>query len=437
MSTARKLLPKRLEEDLDGASKFKPTLPQPKSRTVAELLGESAERAMFNEILGPYVCKPRISEAKSTDYCNKDNDNNKGFDNALIGRVSSLEEESRRLRSQLTTSSHALEAALKENRYLKSQLDEKDANFDEYNRVLEENEDLKSKISEMEAFLQDYGLVWIGYQQTPEISSMNVKEDDLDHLVSFDEFSKKVNELNEMLDMEPSRFIAQDNKARLTRPQEYLDKISIYYYKNGLLVNRGPLRLIGTPEYLRFVRDIVDGYFPSEFREKHPQGIYLQVYDKHKQDYKEVDNLMSKEDLMNKLPSTVIRNGNVYPIKNDLAALLSSSNKNNEDQSLEKALKSSCSIREKESQDRDIPKDHQCSIVVKFLHGVQKQLIMSRFDNVSDLENTITSSLGNREPSLELRTSFPPKLLDDPNATLEDVGLFPNGVIHCRIKTMV
>ena len=56
-SSARKNPPQRLEEAMKNIPRFKPSMPQPNRRTVADILGDRACELAYDEILGPLVNK--------------------------------------------------------------------------------------------------------------------------------------------------------------------------------------------------------------------------------------------------------------------------------------------------------------------------------------------------------------------------------------------
>ncbi|KAK2582766.1 hypothetical protein KPH14_005031 [Odynerus spinipes] len=56
--------------------------------------------------------------------------------------------------------------------------------------------------------------------------------------------------------------------------------MSLKFYKNGMIVQGGPLRLYSDPKTTSFIRDILDGYFPSELQETYPNGVPFKVEDR-------------------------------------------------------------------------------------------------------------------------------------------------------------
>lgn len=49
------------------------------------------------------------------------------------------------------------------------------------------------------------------------------------------------------------------------------------FYKNGIIVQTGPLRSYDDPATSSFIRDILDGYFPSELQQDYPNGVPFMV----------------------------------------------------------------------------------------------------------------------------------------------------------------
>lgn len=53
--------------------------------------------------------------------------------------------------------------------------------------------------------------------------------------------------------------------------------MALKFYKNGVSVNGGPLRSYNDPTAISFIRDILDGYFPSELQQEYPDGVPFMV----------------------------------------------------------------------------------------------------------------------------------------------------------------
>lgn len=53
----------------------------------------------------------------------------------------------------------------------------------------------------------------------------------------------------------------------------------ITLYNNGLSIFAGPFRPYSDPSTQQVIRDLTDGYFPSELQSKYPEGVPLAIND--------------------------------------------------------------------------------------------------------------------------------------------------------------
>jgi hypothetical protein len=60
----------------------------------------------------------------------------------------------------------------------------------------------------------------------------------------------------------------------------YEEGLPLSLYKDGILIRRGPFRAFTDINTQSFVRDVLDGYFPAEYREEYPDGVVFDVADK-------------------------------------------------------------------------------------------------------------------------------------------------------------
>lgn len=124
-----------------------------------------------------------------------------------------------------------------------------------------------------------------------------------------------------------------------------MDKVQVIFYKNGIIVDGGALRPYEWPITKQFLRDIFDGYFPYEFKERFPDGVKLlpidrstEIYSKEVQQLKDsvstkgsqiknLDNILhqikeprvlDKQEFLNQLPRQIIRHGKVIPIRDEI-----------------------------------------------------------------------------------------------------------------------
>ena len=174
-------------------------------------------------------------------------------------------------------------------------------------------------------FLLDYGLTWVGYDYDGPIDGKNV-DIPAEPTEAYKKFAARVDELNNFIRAEPTNVRIEDGRrARLVHAEEAVGSIKITFYKNGLMIKRGPFRYAGTDSYTSIMRDILDGYFPSEFQPDHPDGVVIDLADKSHVEYKEGGvsaDRMTGFQLIKRLPKHVVRNGEVIDVAESVAKLL-------------------------------------------------------------------------------------------------------------------
>ena len=131
------------------------------------------------------------------------------------------------------------------------------------------NEKLEKKVQEMTQFLEDYGLQWVGglppaleeYAKGPEKYV----------------FMRKVEELNSLTENNNKMEFEKTGNVAVLKVQK---AVSIILFNDGFTVNDGELRPYNTPSSASFMRDILDGFFPQEFKQDYPDGVKLKVEDR-------------------------------------------------------------------------------------------------------------------------------------------------------------
>ncbi|KAM7100137.1 UBX domain-containing protein 11 isoform 3-T3 [Molossus nigricans] len=145
---------------------------------------------------------------------------------------------------------------------------------------------LQQQISEMERFLGDYGLQWVGEPMDEEDSeditgSENDKRDWMtakkfwkpgDSLVppevDFDRLLASLKDLSELVDSN-TQVTPIPGRAKL----HVLEPIPLKVYRNGIMMFDGPFRPFHDPSTQHCLRDIMDGFFPSELQRLYPDGV--------------------------------------------------------------------------------------------------------------------------------------------------------------------
>ncbi|XP_017765832.1 PREDICTED: uncharacterized protein LOC108554926 [Eufriesea mexicana] len=137
---------------------------------------------------------------------------------------------------------------------------------------------LEQRIFEMEKFLADYGLIWVGNTNSPKypetISNNSIE-------TCYEQIIANIDQLN--LAAGKGEVHVQHNEKGNGASFKTHSCMSLKFYKNGMIVQDGLLRSYDDPVTISFLRDILDGYFPSELQEAYPEGVPFKVEDRRHQ----------------------------------------------------------------------------------------------------------------------------------------------------------
>nr|XP_021499125.1 UBX domain-containing protein 11 isoform X6 [Meriones unguiculatus]XP_021499135.1 UBX domain-containing protein 11 isoform X6 [Meriones unguiculatus] len=152
---------------------------------------------------------------------------------------------------------------------------------------------LQRQVGEMERFLSDYGLQWVGEPMDQEDSEGKEggESDDRDWMtakkfwkpgdsvvppeVDFDRLLASLQDLSELVVEGESQVTPVPGGAQLRT----LEPIPLKLYRNGIIMFDGPFRPFYDPTTQRCLRDILDGFFPSELQRLYPDGVPFKVSD--------------------------------------------------------------------------------------------------------------------------------------------------------------
>jgi hypothetical protein len=155
------------------------------------------------------------------------------------------------------------------------------------------------------------------------------------------------------------------------------------------MIKRGPFRYCDTKSYNSFVRDIIDGYFPLEYRDDCPDGVIFDLKDKHDQFYIEGESQLNPVNFLAKLPKTVLKNGEIVDIRGDIADRIGMTVSGNSTSSVAETKSTgknliiiNTPVLAIEVSDESIPKS---LIQLKWLDGSTLQLKMYQSDLVGEL----------------------------------------------------
>ena len=147
----------------------------------------------------------------------------------------------------------------------------------------EANARLRLQLEEMHQFLADYGLKWVGGDNkmlTPEPQSVKQPVQGPEALGFELNMQKIIAHAKELNGITGQKRLAKHGPIRQF---ENLPEVCITFYNDGLLVRNGPARAYAMKESRLLVRDLIDGYFPFEFKADFPDGVKLVIIDKLKE----------------------------------------------------------------------------------------------------------------------------------------------------------
>lgn len=413
----------------------------------------------------------------------------KNFHSTVVARLAQVEGEMKALKQELSKSRDKCTALELDNCELRIKCADYEhaaqdtdtetyiAVLDELKELKQENSSFRQQVQEMKDFLADYGLVWVGKENQEthrkskqEKSSLkNIGKDsynfsstppshapltDNELEYNYSEFAKKIQELNEVISSEPTQILVTENRtARLVNPNEIRDRMKLIYYKNGLLINRGPIRYNNSSNYHSFMQDIFDGYFPSEFKNQYPDGVIFELIDKHDDLFDEQifqrENRLKASKLLDRLPKTVIRNGELIQVREEISSRIVDSKASSDKATLAHAKESEQDVRDTENTSMDMARSPSSSgsgndlvqIAVKWLDGSVVKLKFSSQDLIKDVRTKLiqyfkseNKSQSKPPSSFTLRCVYPNRQVLQNDISLLDAGLAPNGTIFANEK---
>ncbi|KAK2488865.1 hypothetical protein MC885_010037 [Smutsia gigantea] len=330
--------------------------------------------------------------------------------------------------------------------------------------------ELQRQVEQMERFLGDYGLLWVGEPVDEEDEDESGSEDSRrdwmttkkfwkpgDSLVppevDFDRLLASLKDLSELV---------VDSDTQVTPVPSVLEPIPLKLYRNGIMMFDGPFRPFHDPCTQRCLRDILDGFFPSELQRLYPDGVPFKISDLRNQVYlengldpfpgeghvvsrqirKPLDkkehggSRMTAEKFLNRLPKCVIRQGEVIdirgPIRDTLQNCCPWPAQIQEIVVETPALAAECA-RKQESPESPAP---QLSMLrIKSENGEQAFLLMMQpEDTVGDMRTLLAQARAVDTATFEIFSTFPPTVYQNDALTLQAAGLVPNATLLLRSR---
>ncbi|XP_008071240.1 UBX domain-containing protein 11 isoform X2 [Carlito syrichta] len=337
---------------------------------------------------------------------------------------------------------------------------------------------LQRQVREMERFLSDYGLQWVGEPMDQEDSegkkvSENGERDWMtakkfwkpgDSLappeVDFDRLLASLKDLSELVEEGDTQVTPVPGGAQLRR----LEPIPLKLYRNGIVMFDGPFRPFYDPSTQRCLRDILDGFFPSELQRLYPDGVPFKVSDLRNQVYLE-DGLdpfpgegrvvgwqrmhkvlnrveehpgsrMTAEKFLNRLPKFVIRQGEVVDIRGPIRDTLQNCCPLPvRIQEIVVETPTLLAERRRSQESPNMPAPPLSMLRIKSENGEQAFLLTMRpEDTIGDVRALLAQARAVDASAFEIFSTFPSTVYHNDALTLQAAGLVPSAALLLRAR---
>ncbi|XP_058160049.1 UBX domain-containing protein 11 isoform X3 [Dasypus novemcinctus] len=346
---------------------------------------------------------------------------------------------------------------------------------------------LQRQVGEMERFLSDYGLQWVGEPMDQEDSDVKTDLEDggndwmttkkfwkpgdslVPPEVDFDRLLASLKDLSELVVEGEAQVTPVPGGARL----RVLEPIPLKLYRNGIIMFDGPFRPFYDPSTQRCLRDILDGFFPSELQRLYPDGVPFKVSDFRHQVYPEdglnpfpgegrvvgqqmctasdhlehsvppwapgalpEDSRMTAEKFLNRLPKCVIRQGEVIDIRGPIRDTLQNCCPlPARIQEIVVETPALAAERQRNQKAPGTPAPPLSMLRIKSENGEQAFLLMMwPEDTVGDVRALLEQTRAVDAAACEIISTFPPTVYDDNAVTLQAAGLVPNAALLLRAR---
>ncbi|XP_062322528.1 UBX domain-containing protein 11 isoform X2 [Osmerus eperlanus] len=348
---------------------------------------------------------------------------------------------------------------------------------------------LQIQIWEMESFLNDYGMIWVGDNekrdtaQQEEVGGRVQRQFSLEggergsiwqpeaslvgnfHM-NFDLVAQSIRELNVLAGEGESFVRATPRGARLAQKA----CIPLVLYKNGIFMFDGPFRSYQEPSTQHCIRDLMDGYFPSELKERFPEGVPFQVLDRREEEFKErrpwaefpgkgqavvgpssspdhthttlsqiPGRKLSMDQFLNRLPKVVVKAGRVIDIRDSVKTSLQGSSDAADDSAV--TLIDTPVLRDMKErmklQEGDRPPSARdvATLRLRSEDGERAFILKMRFsETIGHLRRYLDNHRGAGLPGYDIISAFPQRCYGEDCQTLQSCGLTPSAALLLRTR---
>ncbi|ESO92168.1 hypothetical protein LOTGIDRAFT_233217 [Lottia gigantea] len=305
------------------------------------------------------------------------------------------------------------------------------------------------------------------------------------HHLDYDQLIENIKDLNILAGEGVAKVTKTTDGARLKIPEA----IPLTLFRNGIMLYQGPFRPFSDPETQLCIQDLMDGYFPSELQHRYPDGIPFAVSDKRDIKFSDKRNkkifegsgqilggetkpsrlipsklaersgrgrnitesdsrvgletseipggLVRVDDLLNKLPKSVIRDGKVIDIRNSIGQHIKGDGNNTVGVSVVETPVSLHMMKRLEENgkrsERPVTPRNITTLRIKSECGNHTYIVKMKFtDTIGELKQYLQKHRPGIRKKFTVMSTYPTRSYTDDTATLEDCGLVPNAVLHLR-----
>ncbi|XP_069827623.1 UBX domain-containing protein 11 [Dendropsophus ebraccatus] len=327
----------------------------------------------------------------------------------------------------------------------------------QFHKLEKKCQELQKKVNDMEQFLNDYGLIWVGEEGSSEASEQMIPQSGAGHSSEsgfqpdYDLVLENLRDLNVLGGEGVSHIEYKEGAARLRSPEP----IPLTLYKNGIIMFQGPFRSYQESSTQQCLRDIMDGYFPSELQTRFPDGVTFQVTDMRNVVFRERRSWdqfpgsgqsvgcveanpamtseipgpqLSVKQFLDRLPKSVIKGGRVIDIQGSIRATLLGPKA---DEKTQESLVESPLVlsMDKGTQANAVV----CTLRIKSEAGDHTyKMRMLPTETIGDLRAYLSQHRACDMSSCDIIRPFPHHVYDNNASTLEEAGLVPNALLLLR-----
>lgn len=282
---------------------------------------------------------------------NRPEDGNGSLVESMAQRLKQLESERKRLKDEKNAAERRAERYRSERDKLHAQLQQCESSShatsapSSHSDECESNVALRkrlerawSELADMKAFLNDYGLIWIGdsgkADNANQPSNAEQKHEEVDIAactMDINTLRQRIDELNSLAGNSERVFAAgADGKTHYLQASQRLQLVAL---SDGFKLGNSPARrLASSASNRRFMKDIYDGFLPSELKPEYPEGISFELVDRSNTTCDDSDSERRicnaggtswQNNLLERLPkSKITRSGQIVDVRSDVQQMM-------------------------------------------------------------------------------------------------------------------